>query len=63
MTTAMPVCTNSRPKGSILSLGVEPDTAPEQFKLPHGVWIERRERVLVADRADRTGVFLQPALR
>ena len=28
----------------------EPGTAPGQFNLPHGVWIDRRGRVLVADR-------------
>ena len=52
---------NSRPKGSIFSPGVEPSTAPGRFKPPHGVWIDRRGRVLVAVRADRPLVFLQDA--
>src|SRR2546430_3143893 len=38
----------------------EPGTAPGQFNLPHGVWIDRRGRVLVADREnDRVQVFDQ----
>src|SRR2546427_12905828 len=38
----------------------EPGNAPGQFNLPHGVWIDRRERVLVADREnDRVQVFDQ----
>jgi sugar lactone lactonase YvrE len=38
----------------------EPGTAPGQFNLPHGVWIDRRGRVLVADREnDRIQVFGQ----
>ena len=28
----------------------EPGNAPGQFDLPHGVWIDRRGRLLVADR-------------
>ncbi|MBV8889943.1 MAG: hypothetical protein JO267_11325 [Alphaproteobacteria bacterium] len=43
----------------LLSWG-EPGTAPGQFNLPHGVWIDRRGRVLVADREnDRVQVFDQ----
>jgi DNA-binding beta-propeller fold protein YncE len=38
----------------------EPGDAPGQFNLPHGVWIDRRGRVLVADREnDRVQVFDQ----
>ena len=38
----------------------EPGTAPGQFNLPHGVWIDRCGRVLVADREnDRVQVFDQ----
>jgi sugar lactone lactonase YvrE len=38
----------------------EPGTAPGEFNLPHGVWIDRRGRVLVADREnDRIQVFDQ----
>ena len=38
----------------------EPGTAPGQFNLPHGVWIDSRGRVLVADREnDRVQVFDQ----
>jgi DNA-binding beta-propeller fold protein YncE len=38
----------------------EPGNAPGQFNLPHGVWIDRRGRLLVADREnDRVQVFDQ----
>jgi DNA-binding beta-propeller fold protein YncE len=38
----------------------EPGTGPGQFNLPHGVWIDRRGRVLIADREnDRVQVFDQ----
>ena len=38
----------------------EPGNAPGQFNLPHGVWIDRRGRVLVADREnDRVQIFDQ----
>lgn len=38
----------------------EPGAAPGHFNLPHGVWIDRRARVLVADREnDRVQVFDQ----
>jgi DNA-binding beta-propeller fold protein YncE len=38
----------------------EPGTAPGQFNLPHGVWIDRQGRVLVCDREnDRVQVFSQ----
>jgi DNA-binding beta-propeller fold protein YncE len=43
----------------LLSWG-EPGTAPGQFRLPHGVWIDRRGRVLVCDREnDRVQAFDQ----
>jgi DNA-binding beta-propeller fold protein YncE len=38
----------------------EPGKAPGQFNLPHGIWIDRRGRVLVADRENnRVQVFDQ----
>ena len=38
----------------------EPGNAPGQFNLPHGVWIDRRGRLLVADREnDRVQIFDQ----
>jgi DNA-binding beta-propeller fold protein YncE len=38
----------------------EPGSGPGQFNLPHGVWIDRRGRLLVADREnDRVQVFDQ----
>jgi DNA-binding beta-propeller fold protein YncE len=38
----------------------EPGTAPGQFNLPHGIWVDRRGRLLVADREnDRVQVFDQ----
>jgi len=38
----------------------EPGNAPGQFNLPHGLWIDRRGRLLVADREnDRVQVFDQ----
>ena len=43
-----------------LSSWGEPGNAPGQFNLPHGIWIDRRGRVLVADREnDRVQVFDQ----
>ena len=43
----------------MLSWG-EPGAGPGQFNLPHGIWIDRRGRVLVADREnDRVQVFTQ----
>jgi DNA-binding beta-propeller fold protein YncE len=36
----------------------EPGNAPGQFNLPHGVWVDRRGRLLVADREnDRVQIF------
>ena len=38
----------------------EPGTEPYQFNLPHGIWVDRRGRVLVADREnDRVQIFDQ----
>jgi DNA-binding beta-propeller fold protein YncE len=38
----------------------EPGKAPGQFNLPHGLWIDRRGRLLVADREnDRVQIFDQ----
>ncbi len=46
--------------GTYLFSWGEPGTAPGQFNLPHGVWIDKDGRVLVADREnDRVQVFDQ----
>ena len=46
--------------GSHLFSWGEPGTAPYQFNLPHGIWVDRRGRVLVADREnDRVQIFDQ----
>ena len=43
----------------LLSWG-EPGTGPGQFNLPHGAWIDRSGRLLIADREnDRVQVFTQ----
>jgi len=46
--------------GTYLFSWGEPGTAPGQFNLPHGVWIDKHGRVLVADREnDRVQIFDQ----
>jgi sugar lactone lactonase YvrE len=46
--------------GTYLFSWGEPGTGPMQFNLPHGVWLDRRGRVLVADREnDRVQIFDQ----
>jgi DNA-binding beta-propeller fold protein YncE len=46
--------------GTLIMSWGEPGTGPGQFNLPHGVWIDRKGRVLVADREnDRVQVFDQ----
>jgi sugar lactone lactonase YvrE len=41
----------------------EPGTGPGEFNPPHGVWIDRRGRLLVADRQnDRVQVFDQQGI-
>lgn len=48
------------PDGSYQFSWGQPGNAPGQFNLPHGVWVDRRGRVLVADREnDRVQVFDQ----
>lgn len=43
----------------LLSWG-EPGSGPGQFQLPHGAWVDRKGRVLIADREnDRVQVFNQ----
>jgi streptogramin lyase len=43
----------------LLSWG-EPGGGPSEFRLPHGIWIDRQGRVLVADREnDRVQIFDQ----
>lgn len=43
----------------LLSWG-EPGTGPGQFNLPHGAWVDKQGRVLIADREnDRIQVFTQ----
>ena len=46
--------------GTYLFSWGEPGNGPGQFNLPHGVWIDSRGRVLVADREnDRVQIFDQ----
>ena len=48
------------PDGKHLLSWGGPGTGPGQFNLPHGIWIDRHGRVLVADREnDRVQVFTQ----
>ncbi|HUB12510.1 MAG TPA: peptidyl-alpha-hydroxyglycine alpha-amidating lyase family protein [Acetobacteraceae bacterium] len=48
------------PQGEHMFSWGEPGTAPGQFNLPHGIWVDRRGRLLVADREnDRVQVFDQ----
>jgi streptogramin lyase len=46
--------------GKLLMSWGEPGKAPGQFNLPHAVWIDRKGRLLIADREnDRVQVFDQ----
>jgi len=48
------------PDGRLLFSWGEPGTGPGQFMLPHAVWIDRKGRLLIADREnDRVQVFDQ----
>jgi len=48
------------PQGQHIMSWGEPGTGPGEFNLPHGIWIDRQDRVLVADREnDRVQVFNQ----
>ena len=48
------------PDGKLLLSWGTPGSGPAQFMLPHGVWVDREGRVLVADREnDRVQVFTQ----
>ena len=48
------------PEGVHLLSWGDPGNGPGQFNLPHGVWIDREGRVLVADREnDRVQIFTQ----
>ena len=48
------------PEGKLILSWGEPGNGPGQFNLPHGIWIDRYGRVLVADREnDRVQVFTQ----
>ncbi len=48
------------PQGEHLFSWGEPGEKSGEFKLPHGIWIDRNDRVLVADREnDRVQVFTQ----
>jgi len=48
------------PEGKHMYSWGAPGTGPGQFRLPHGIWIDRKGRVLVADREnDRVQVFAQ----
>ena len=45
-------------KGSLIGSWGEPGKAPGQFSTPHAIWVDRQNRVLVADREnDRVQVF------
>lgn len=48
------------PDGKLLLSWGEPGSGPGQFLLPHGVWIDSKGHVLIADREnDRVQVFTQ----
>ena len=48
------------PDGNHLNSWGQPGSGPGQFMLPHGIWIDSRQRVLIADREnDRVQVFAQ----
>ena len=48
------------PEGELRFSWGEPGDGPGQFNLPHGIWIDKDGRVLVADREnDRVQVFTQ----
>ena len=48
------------PEGTLLLSWGSPGTGTGQFRVPHGVWIDKEGRVLVADREnDRVQVFTQ----
>ena len=48
------------PQGELIRSWGSPGGGPGQFRLPHGVWIDSRGRVLVADREnDRVQAFTQ----
>ncbi len=36
--------------GKLLESFGEPGTAPGQFRIPHGIWVDKNERIWVADR-------------
>lgn len=45
-------------KGKLLFSWGEPGTAPGQFRLPHNVWVDRKDRVWVPDRENsRVQIF------
>jgi DNA-binding beta-propeller fold protein YncE len=46
------------PEGKLIRSWGEPGTGPAQFNLPHSVWVDREERIIVADREnDRIQLF------
>ena len=48
------------PQGDLIKSWGGPGGGAGEFRLPHGIWIDRHERVLVADREnDRVQVFTQ----
>jgi streptogramin lyase len=48
------------PDGTLMFSWGEPGSAPGQFNLPHSIWIDRRGRLLVADRENnRVQIFDQ----
>ncbi len=48
------------PQGDLIKSWGGPGDGAGEFRLPHGIWIDRHERVMVADREnDRVQVFTQ----
>ncbi len=48
------------PDGTLMFSWGEPGTAPGEFNLPHSIWIDRRGRLLIADRENnRVQIFDQ----
>jgi sugar lactone lactonase YvrE len=48
------------PDGQLIKSWGQPGSGPGQFNLPHGAWIDSRDRLLIADREnDRVQVFTQ----
>ena len=48
------------PQGDLIKSWGGPGAGAGEFRLPHGIWIDRHERVLVADRGKRPGPSVHP---